>query len=66
LKIVADQAYYGTLLMSMNEDVKTTDGEAYDDRKHADEAGADEGFIIIKAGTKEDGCCFSFSIFVRV
>ena len=45
--------------MPMKEDIKTTAGEAYDDRKHDDEAGADEGFIVIKAGTKVDRCCKS-------
>jgi len=56
----------GTLLMPMKEDVKTTADEAYDDRKHADGAGADEGFIVIEVGTKVDRCCFPFSIFVRL
>jgi hypothetical protein len=38
--------------------MKTTTGEAYDDRKHVDGAGADEDFIIIKADMKVDRCCF--------
>ena len=59
LKIVADEAYYGTFLMPMKKDIKTTAGEAYDDRKRADGAGA-EGFIVIKAGIKVDRCCFPF------
>jgi len=65
LKTIADRAYDDTLPMSMKEDMKTTDSEAYDDRKHVDGAGADEDFIVIKADTKGDRCCFLFSIFVK-
>jgi len=66
LKTIADRTYDDTLSMSMKEDTKTIAGEAYDDRKHADGAGADEDFNVIKADTKVDRCCFLFSIFVRV
>jgi len=43
-RTIADMAYGNTLPMSMKEDRKTTAGEAYDDQKHADGAGADEDF----------------------
>jgi len=66
LRTIADRAYGNTLPMSMKEDTKTTAGEAYDDRKHADGAGANEDFIVVKADTKVDRCCFLFSIFVKV
>jgi hypothetical protein len=59
-------AYNGALPMSMKGETKTTTGEAYDERKYADGAGADEDFIVVEADTKVDRCYFLFSIFVRV
>jgi len=49
-----------SLLMPMKEDLKTTADEAYDDGKHADGAGADENFIVIKADEEVNRCCFPF------
>jgi hypothetical protein len=46
--------------MLMKKDMETTAGEAYDDRKHADGAEADEDFIVTKADVKVDRCCFPF------
>jgi hypothetical protein len=46
--------------MSIKEDMKTIVGEVYDDRKHADGAGSDEDFIVIKPDRKVDRCCFPF------
>ena len=52
LKTIADEACDGALLMLMKEDLKTTANEAYDDRKNADRAEADEDFIMIEAERK--------------
>jgi hypothetical protein len=60
LKIIADSIYDSTLPMSMKKDTKTTAGEAYDDRRHTDGERADEDFIVIKADTKVDRCCFLY------
>ena len=66
LKTIANRAYNDALPMSMKGETKTTAGEAYDDRKYADGARADEDFIMIEADTKVDRCYFLFSIFIRV
>jgi hypothetical protein len=66
LRTIADRACNGVLPMLMSGETKTTAGEAYDNRKYADGAGADEDFIVIEADTKADRCYFLFSIFVRV
>jgi len=51
-----------SLPMSMEEDLKTTADEAYDDGKHVDGAEVDESFIVIKAGKEVDRCRFPFRI----
>jgi hypothetical protein len=58
LKTIADRAYNDALPMLMKEETKTTAGEAYNDRKYADGAGAGEDF--------RSWCYFLFYIFVRV
>ena len=60
LKTIANEACDDALPMSMKEDLKITAHEDYDGRKHADGAEADENFIVIKADTKVDRCCFPF------
>jgi hypothetical protein len=54
------------LPMSMKEDMKTAADEAWNNREHADGAGADGDFIVIEADTRVDRCYFLFFIFVRV
>jgi len=46
--------------MSMKEEMKTAAGKAYDGRKSVDEAGTDEGFIVVKSDTKVDRCYFLY------
>jgi hypothetical protein len=46
--------------LSIRGDLKTTADKAYDDRKHADGAEANEDFIVIKANMEVDMCCFRF------
>jgi hypothetical protein len=61
-KTIADRAYNGVFLMSINGGMKTTARESYDDREYADGAGAVEDFIVIEADTKVDRCHFLYLI----
>jgi len=44
----------------IEEDLKTTADEAYDDKKNAEGAEAYENFIVIKADKEVDRCRFPF------
>jgi len=49
-----------SLPMPIKEGLKTTTEEAYDDKVRDVIAKADENFILIKADTEVDRCCFPF------